>query len=229
MLTVVTFLWKRNHRGYQLPAVCNYTANHVNIFERMLSRHLSIPYELVCITDMPDGVNCRTIKLWNKCKELGGCYNRLYVFSQNMRELLGPRFACVDLDCVITGNVNHIFSRQEPFIINRYIENAKNRQKYNGSFFMMDAGVHDDVWSTFDFQHSATLMAEMAIRGEVVGSDQAWISHKIKNAVTVGIEDGIYNARQIGNHLPRNAAIVFFPGPRDPTQNEHHWIGPHYQ
>ena len=228
MLTVVTFLWQRNSQGFQLPNVCNYTAQHVNIFESMLARNLTIPYELVCITDMPKGINCRTIPLWDKCRHLGGCYNRLYVFSSDMKDMIGPRFACVDLDCVITSNVDKIFSRTEPFIINRYGPNPKNNQKYNGSFFMMNAGVHDQVWSTFDSVSSPALMHDLHLKNQVVGSDQAWVSYLIESATTVGPEDGIYDARIIKHTLPLDASIVFFPGQRDPTQNAYSWVTDHY-
>jgi hypothetical protein len=145
-----------------------------------------------------------------------------------MKEIIGPRFACVDLDCVITGNVDRIFSRTDPFIINRYGPCRKNNQKYNGSFFMMDAGVHDQVWSTFDVVSSPAIIHDLYLKNQVVGSDQAWVSYLIESPSTVGTKDGIYDARIIKNVLPKDASIVFFPGPRDPTQNAYTWVKDHY-
>jgi len=230
MFRIITFLWQRTTQGYQLPYVVNYTADHVNKLESMLKRNLNLPHELICITDMPEGINCRTIELWDKCKSLGGCYNRLYIFSEDMKDLIGDRFACIDLDCVITGNVDHIFRRTEPFLINRYgpSKNRACRQTYNGGLIIMDAGVHDDVWTSFDPLTTPLFLKKMNDRNELVGSDQAWISYKIYGAPTVGTEHGIYNARVVDQNLPSDAAIVFFAGKRDPTEYAYRWVLDHY-
>src|SRR5690606_4765132 len=109
--------------GIILPSQKNgfaYNASHVNTLYSMLRRHYRRPFEFICVTDDPIGIdeNIKCLPLWDKCIYLGGCYNRLYVFSDHMKNFIGPRFACVDMDCVIVGDVTPIFDRTEDFIIN---------------------------------------------------------------------------------------------------------------
>jgi len=222
-LPIITFLWRRNRQGHQLPNVCDYTATHVNKLHRGLKKHLHIEHELICITDMPDDVECRTLPLWDTYTHLGGCYNRLYIFSEDMKNLIGPRFACMDLDCVILNDVTPIFSRTEPFLIHKNA-GKKKRQKYNGSFIMMDSGAHSFVWDSFD----ETLVSKIQADEERVGTDQAWISMCLEEAITIGPEDGVYEANKIKNNLPENARMIFFSGRRDPTERKFKWVKGNY-
>jgi hypothetical protein len=200
----------------------------VNKLESMLKRNLKIEHQLICITDMPDGVNCETIELWDDLADLGGCYRRLKLFSSEMETLLGMRFAWIDLDCVITGDVTDIFTLQEPFVINGYGQGRYSDQKYNGSLVIMDSGIHHNVWDDFDSEESPKLMRIMNEQSRLIGSDQAWISYKIESAKVVGADEGVYNARLIGDRLPDNCKIVFFSGMRDPSISKHRWIAEHY-
>lgn len=217
--------WARPSTGYQLPSVCGYTAGHVNTLGRMLKRHLTIPYEFVCITDDPVGIECRTIPLWDKCRDLGGCFNRLWAFSQDFA-LLGDRFALVDLDVVITGNCDHIFGIGDDFAMHEYDYPERPHQHYNGSLVIMDRGARRQVWDRFD---PATTPQEIAKDNTRIGSDQKWISTVLgAGERKLGPEQGVHEALKVGGSLPSNAAMVFFSGPRDPTQREHGWVRQHY-
>lgn len=231
MITIVGFKWKKISTGFQLPGACKYTDEHVLIHKAMFERHLTIPHRYVCVTDEPvEGVEC--IPLWDKCKFLGGCYNRLYIFSEDMRELFGERFACVDLDCVIVNNVNSIFSRKEDFLMNSYkpIPNKQPPdpdQYYNGSLIMMDCGARKEVWESFDYEKSPEMTKN---NPNTIGSDQAWIRHCLGKKEKLLTEiDGIYEARQIKGSLPDNAKIIFFSGNRDPSEKRYSWISKYYR
>lgn len=230
MLIFVCFKWKRSAEGFQLPGVCSYTAKHVNVLRNMLERNVQLEHRLICVTDDPDGIDERieTVTLWDKCKSLGGCYNRLWVFSEEARELFGDRFVCIDLDCVITGDCTELFSRKEDFVINSYnpAEVAPIDQHYNGSLFMVTAGARKELWDDFDpLTTPATVQADT----NTIGTDQAWIRHKLgKDEARFTNADGVYEARQIGNNLTPNVKIVFFSGKRDPSQQSYRWIARHW-
>ena len=234
MLKVVCFKWEFQG-GYKLPSSINnqYTAEHVNRLERMVAENLSLPYEFICITDNPEGVNCRTIPLWDKCRELGGCYNRLYVFSEDMRELIGERFVCIDLDCVITGSLDKLFSRQEDFIINNYRAYRKGReQHYNGGLFMMTAGARKEVWERW-LEGGVEELEAVRREKMLVGTDQAWISHVLgRGECMFDEDDGVYGFRHLPGskrELPTNACLVFFAGAIDPsTEKGVGWIDKYY-
>lgn len=228
-LTIVCFLWRRNPSGFQLPAVIDYGPEHVRRLERGLKRHMRTPFRFVCITDQPESLEgIETIPLWDKCSGLGGCYNRLYTFSPDMRQLIGERFVCIDIDCIVMGDLTPLFSRPESFVINRYIPSpagdcAKD-QDYNGGLYMMDAGARADVWDHFNPVISPMLVDAAKDQGKVVGTDQAWIRLVLGSGeATFGPEHGVYEARMIGRELPADAKLVFFAGRRDPSRCGYKW------
>lgn len=233
-LKVVCFKWEHKG-GYTLPSSIDnqYTAQHVNRLERMVAKNLSLPYEFICITDDPTGVNCRTIPLWDKCRKLGGCYNRLYVFSEDMKYLIGERFVCIDLDCVVTGPLDRLFSRKEDFIINAYRAFRKGREQYyNGGLFLMNAGARKQVWERW-LEGGIDELASVRREKLLVGTDQAWISHVLgRGECMYDEDDGVYNFRHLlgdKRTLPTNACMVFFAGAIDPsTEKGIGWIDQHY-
>lgn len=226
MLSVVCFKWERNKTGMQLPYVCNYGPDHVNAWYDSLQRHLTIPHRVICVTDNPAGINpeIEIVPLWDKCREIGGCYNRLFIFSPEIQKVFGDRFVCMDLDCVIVGNLDKLFSRTDDFIINKHFDSlpgvSATQQRYNGGMIMMDTGARKQVWETFKIPRVYGVLAERKSRLELTGSDQAWISHVLgEGEKTFTSEDGVYDIRELDDQqrLPENAKIVFFPGRRDPS------------
>lgn len=226
----VCFKWRRIKTGFQLPAVCDYTARHVNVLRAMLARHVRIPHRLVCVTDDPSGIDPRVevVPLWDKCRSLGGCYNRLWVFSEEAGELFGPRFVCIDLDVVLVRDCTPLFDRSEPFVINAYNpgRNDRNDQHYNGGMFLMDAGARASVWTEFD---PATTPAKVQADARLIGTDQAWIRlHLGKGEARWTRADGVYEARMVRYALPGDAKLVLFAGRRDPSQGETPWVRRHW-
>lgn len=237
-LTFVCFKWKRITTGVQLPNVIDYSARHVNTLRNMLERHVRIPHRLVCVTDQADYIDSRieVIPLWDHCRYLGGCYNRLWVFSEEAREYFGDRFCCIDLDCVLVNDCTSIFDRSEDFVINSYNPMIYNEysprfkgidQHYNGGLFMMNAGCRASVWGEFDYETVPPLMIEDQ---RVVGSDQAWIRYHLgKREARWGNAEGVFEARQVGRHLPPEAKLVMFAGKRDPSTYPFPWVREHWR
>jgi hypothetical protein len=235
VLTVACFLWKKSAQGFQLPSmrVTSYGPDWVIRLRNMVRRNYPHPHRFVCVTDDAAGLeNVETIPLWDQCRNLGGCYNRLYIFSEDMREILGDRFIAIDLDCVITGDLTPVFHRTEPFVIARY-NTMERDQRYNGSMILMDAGARAKVWNTFDPVESPRAIA--ANSRTVIGSDQAWIRLTLgRNEARFTEADGVYDykhSKAMRNGLPDDARIVFFSGPRSPATEYacKAWIRQHWQ
>lgn len=213
-MIIVCWKWKGNYP---------YRAAHVNQWAKMVRRYTSEDHRLICITDDPEGVEIETIPLWDFedinnprwPKSKPQCYRRLKMFSPEMEELIGPRFMSMDIDCVILGNIDHIVNREEDFIINKGYHS-----KYNGSLWMMDAGARKEVWEDFDPITSPKLASRY------VGSDQAWISYKLKNEKTVGRREGIwsYGHCNVGEKPPEDARIIFFQGNPKPWVCKKTWV-----
>lgn len=227
MLTIVCWKWKKHRSGFQLPGVAPYTAHHVNVLRNMLERHCHIPFRFVCLTDDSRNVQCETLPIPTQYAELGGCYRRLWMFSEEARELLGERIAAIDLDCVIVKDCTEIFSRSEDFIINAYnpCRKMERDQHYNGGLMMLDAGSRSELWDDFDPIATPLMLEDNRKNGVCIGSDQAWIRMRLgKKEARFTNADGIYEARQIKFGLPKNASIIFFSGRRDPMCDRRGWV-----
>jgi len=241
MISVVCFKWNRSKEGMQLPSsIDQYGPEHVNILYHSIQRNTTVPHRFICVTDDPKGLHpdIEVVPLWDYCQYLGGCYNRLYIFSSEVADLFGPRFITIDLDCVIVGNIDHILNRTEDFVINEYdIKGNRHatHQYYNGGLIMMNAGAREEIWEDFDPLKTPQSIQTRKDRLEIIGSDQAWISHRLgEGEKTFTKEDGVYDYRKFVDRkvLPDNASIVMFPGKRDPMTEfrrigwiQKYWLG----
>lgn len=214
----------------------DYGARHVNTLASMVSRHLRMKHEVVCVTDDPTGIDggVRVVPLWKDLFDLGRCFVRLKAFSPDIRDVLGERFVSLDLDTVIVAPLDPLLDRPEPFVV---WADPSRKTPYCGSQWMLTAGALPHVWSEFDAAEHASLK----MRFGYFGSDQAWMAHKIKDAPTWTRNDGVYSFRihlmqlrggdPLGErfrkrvkymgaaHLPANARIVHFHGAYDPSQS----------
>lgn len=198
MVVAVTFKWGQS-----------YTAAHVN----RLARQLPIP--LVCITDDPTGIECETRPLWPDHADLPApivsCWRRLKIFDPATQAMLpGDRWLILDLDVTITGDLAPILSRPEPFVS---WSDPNHRGQLCGSVWLLSAGAHPEVWADFDPVRSPKLAHAAGYRG----SDQAWLSYRLRDSAVFGPEVVSYkkHCRQSGK-LPKGAHIVVFHGKPKP-------------
>lgn len=201
-LTILTWFWGNK-----------YGKEYVEKLSAGLRRHVKQPYHFVVV--YPDSED-------HYLTQVPGCFVRLRMFDpvwQGRRNL--DKFVCVDLDVVITGDLDPLFGRPEPFVILAGA-NSVNPCPYNGSLMMLQAGAYPEVW--WDF----SLDEVKAIPYYEFPDDQGWIAHKLPNAATwqVGPESGVYAYRKpkwppLGDRCPADARLVVFPGSRDPKQVKH--------
>ena len=237
MIHVVCWLWPPRERYRS-----QFNASHVNIFRNMVERHLTVPHEVVCITNIPKGIDerVRIVPLWDTWNSIpsphGGlspaCYRRLPAFGEHMREVIGERFISMDLDVVITRNFDPIVMRPEDFII---WGSHLRRTPYNGSMWMMNAGARKQIYEEFDPEKTPMITLKAGFHG----SDQAWICHRLgpNEATWTPQRDGVYSFRTDVAHkryaLPADARIVFFQGHHDPQSRVDNsrakWIREHYR
>lgn len=246
MLNIVCFNWKpQPNQQTSIPSqvrngemAAPYTSWDVNNMRRMLKKHTTVPFRFVCFTDDPSGLDFDVVALpmWQDHRERGGCFTRLRVFSEEMREMVGERLLCIDLDTVVVGNIDHILSRTEDFVYYRWEGKVGEASRFNCGLYMMNAGARKAVWTEFD---KYTDLAVAAIKASHhVGTDQAWcnLALDLREESYFGRRDGIYDMRvdvmsRPTMNLPPNARMVTFPGPRDPKDARFQgldWIKEHY-
>ncbi len=207
-----------------------YGIDYVRRLADGLERHVTQPYRTILVTDqkIEPGLFDQVTPIPNpELLEHKGCLVRLRMFDPTWQVLhgisYGHRLVCIDLDVVITGELDPLFARLEPFIILGGA-NAANPCPFNGSLMMLRGGAHPEVWSDFSVE------AVSALPCHEFPDDQGWIAHKIPNAATWQVgEGGLYafckNGWPKGPLLPDDARLVVFPGWRDPSRFLHlPWI-----
>jgi hypothetical protein len=232
---VVTFKWKPAP-GYR----SQFRSEHVNTLRRMVARNFNRPHRFICITDDAEGLDpeVEVVPLWKDHGDLKSphgagnpsCYRRLRLFARDAADIVGPRFVCLDLDCVVTGDLTPLFTRPEDFLV-WGMTNPNN--PYNGSFMLLNAGARPQVWEGFDPVRSP---AEARRKG-FFGSDQAWLCASLgPDEARVNQADGVFSYRldckPITGGLPPGARIVFFHGQHDPWGPEAqrlNWVREHYR
>jgi hypothetical protein len=159
-----------------------------------------------------------------------GCFARLRCFDPEWqaRQGIAPgdRILNLDLDLVVTGELDSLIERPEPFVILQGV-NAANPNPYNGSIWSLTAGYRPDVWSDF------SLEAAGRVPWYAFPDDQAWFRAMIPEAGAIGPSDGFYGFQKPGwpdgLDLPVNARAVAFFGRRDPSQFESlPWVRTHW-
>jgi len=142
MLTVCCWKWKRAD-GSDL-----FGPEYVNRLRAALDLHLSLPHELVCVTDDPTGVDARVrlVDLPTTLSQTPRCRRRMQVFSKDFARQLGDRILSIDLDVVLVGDITPIVDRREPIVCWR----VGYAQVFSGSFHLMDAGHLDGLWRAFE-------------------------------------------------------------------------------
>jgi hypothetical protein len=202
-----------------------YGAEHVARLGRMLSRNLTLPWEYVVISDDPadeavlfPGGSClasRYIPLWDDLRTAKLCGVRLRAFGRDMGERIGPRFAWIDLDVVITGNVDHLFLRPEPFVS---AQPPRPPMPINGSLVMMDAGFAPEVFEHWTAARYKLAGEELTRRyGVPAGteSDEGWMWYALgatygdSRIYPIGTPVSRYPARRRGI-LSREDGVYYF-------------------
>lgn len=232
MLNVITWLWKQRKSWY------DYTANDVNIWAAMVSRNLSMPHRLCCVTDMPRGIDSAVEiiplpkvpevknKYWKATQGKPQSYCRLDMWRRDAAEKYGRRFVSMDLDCVVTGQLDPLLDRKEDVVL---APGSAEKRPYNGSMQLLTAGSRPFVYDRFNHR-----LAEKA-SSLFVGSDQAWLAFALgwlEATWEHGEKSGYYqwqNKRY--KEPPKNCRIMFFHGnkkPRDLMQKEP-WIKEYYR
>jgi len=233
-LSFVTWRWTPP-AGYR----SKFSAETVNVLKRMVDRHYTLPHRFICVTDDANGINpsVEIVPDWKDFTQIQNpsgsknpsCYRRLRMFHPDIAQTFGPRFVSMDLDMVITGNLELLLNRADDFVI---FADTNPRTFYNGSFVLMTAGARPQVWDTFNPAESP----KAARAAGHFGSDQGWVSHclgpKEKKFTKA---DGVYsfqNQLKSIKKLPDDARVVVFHGYVDPWRPEvarkYPWVGKHY-
>lgn len=205
-LHIVTFRWGDK-----------YGPEYVNKLHAGIDRNMRGDYRFTVLHPLPEDEYLTRVK---------GCFSRLRLFDPEFQRLCGfkegDRVVCMDLDLIVTGPLDQLFDRAEPFVILQGV-NSVNICPFNGSLWMLKAGYRPDVWGEFSLDLAGKIVAHD------FPDDQGWMWDMIPDASAFGAEDGVYAFQKRGwpkgEDLPANARVVCFPGWRDPSKFTHlDWV-----
>jgi hypothetical protein len=236
MITVVLWHWGQR-----------YGRVHLERMQAMLARCLSLPHEIVCITDrpkdVPKGMRTFDVKHTIHAPDFN-CIRRMWLYSGKPTNGkpwpgdLGSRLLQLDLDVVLTDSIDPLVDRPDPFVIWKGDSTRKpNRPHgwaYNATVMLLDAGARSDVWDRYRANPEKIHRLADADGWDVkTCSDQAIATYLLKdNPPAVWTQDdGIYAYRGFAGPdgmkdtgvLPGGCRIVSFHGrrgkrhPGDPT------------
>lgn len=234
-------LWKWMQPGYRTAFLPDY----VNAVVWQLKK-FGVPQDkIVCVTDDPGGINCRTFPLWNDLKDirnisgsqLPSCYRRLRLFDRATQEAMQiPKdelLVSFDIDACIMQDFLALFQMHpDKDFVGWRVPGMRHRIVYNGSMWMFRAGSKMQwVWDEFNPARSPT----EALMAGYMGSDQGYLSHRLvclqKSGGWNAAEHGVlsYHRDVVKMRLlPRHGRVVFFPGKNKPwlpfVQKQSSWI-----
>lgn len=164
-------------------------------------------------------------------KSFPSCYRRLWNFSREAREQLGPRIMCIDIDVIICGDITSLVQRPGSFV--GWVDERFGWNKIAGGAYLMDTGAHPDVFEDFNPDVSPALAKSQGFEG----SDQAWMSYKLFDRIpaTQHWQGGLIKLKWIRNGERPAAAkrLIFTSGdspPWDPeVQARYPWIKEHWR
>ncbi len=198
-------------------------------------RNLKQPAQLVLMSDKLERNGADAVHLIdevdNQYLGLPGCLVRMRMFDETWQERIGAkqgdRIVNIDVDCVVTGQLDELFNRQDEFNIMQHF-NSTNPCPFNGSLWMFRAGERHDVWN--DFSINAHKKFNVPIHA--IADDQGWLHFKFPKAKAYTPQDGVYAFKKKtwpqGLGLPKGACVVAFPGRNPAKYQELNWIKAHW-
>jgi len=242
-LTVCCWYWidpaRRLQRTVQL------TPDDVYLWDRMVARNLSVPHRRVVVTHRPDLFpGLETLPIDVSAHVPGTCCIKLATHKSGIVAKEGDRVLLMDIDCVVTGDLKPLASRDEPAVWwkNPNFEVGGRRGFIQGSLQYFVVGATEFLWRDFDPKTTPAWFNR-----RFGGAEQCWISERLNASYPEAgwdwdvphwtENDGVYGAGRLMNgkmgngvqsELPENARIVFTPGDRSPSQPEfrknHPWV-----
>lgn len=154
----------------------NYGPDWVVRLRNMVARNLTLPHRFVCLSNVPVG-DVETIPLVN---DWPGWWSKVELFAPHLAASVG-RALYLDLDVLITGNLDEIASHPAPFAImpphQCFVENAREYHKYQSSCMVWSPPAGREIYERF------TPDVMRKYRG-----DQDWIEHIMPDLPTMPVK-----------------------------------------
>jgi len=216
-----------------------YSFDYVNKLYEMVKRNCTLDFEMVCLTDDPKGIDPR-VKILPLPNFLTGWWCKPYIYSNDLP--LKGTILYIDLDVVIAGNIDKLFTYQpDHWCTVRDFTRAMRPKwkKYNSSVVKFKTGQLHHVWENFQKDYKSIqrrLFGDQDWLWEASQNHQAmlypdtwvqswkWEVRKTKEFAHGGMK-GNRKFKHIEDVIPRvECCICVFHGDPNPHNCEDPWV-----
>ena len=165
-----------------------YGVEYVNRLYGMVSRNLTIPFTLHCMTDDLNGLRKEVAGHLLPPDHLNGNLNKIMTFQKNFLDLEGELLVSLDLDLVIVGNIDFLADNPEDDFKICGGSWVPGGVRGNGSVYRVRVGALSYVWENMmsnpegliDFnQNRKNLLGEQKYLNRVIENYTYFPDHKI--------------------------------------------------
>jgi hypothetical protein len=149
-----------------------YGPEYVNKLYAGIKRNTSLSFNLHCFTDDSSGLNSNIISHPLPYKKLDGWWNKLYLFSKEIP--ITGRILYIDLDTLITGNIDNILIHNDGFVVLRDFltgiwPSITTNDSVGSGLISYESHKHSYIWEEF------LKNPEKIIQSIKPNGDQVWI------------------------------------------------------
>jgi hypothetical protein len=185
-----------------------YGADYVNKLYRGVLANLRRPFDFICYTDDPTGVNCQTMPLL--CEE-PGWWGKMGFYQEDLPGVMTEKILFLDLDVVITGILEPVIDFDSDFaMVKDYplVSCTSREERFgNSSAILLRVGSQTQIWEKF------------RRKGRGRHGDQEFVNEHFYGSMDLlpPTLAKSYRMHRLQNRRP-NCALVMFHGEPKPHQ-----------
>lgn len=190
-----------------------YGPQYVERLRNMVARHITVPYEFICLTDDPTPIDGVRLIVQPHSGYARGWWHKVHMFDPALP--INGRILYFDLDVIICNNINKLAQSQSEkdfFGIRDF--NRKFHPHWNAlnsSVMSWQHGLHTDVWTVFKTNPATA---------QKLHGDQDWIWKVAKSRITFWPDEYIMSYKwelRDRNEIDRSNGQIKFKTVRNPS------------
>lgn len=154
-----------------------YGKEYVERLRNMVQRHLTLPYEFVCLTDDPSPISGVRLIIEPNAGYAKPWWHKVHMFDPSLP--ISGRILYLDLDVLICGNIDKlVLNKEEKDFFGIRDFNRKfipNWNILNSSVMSWEGGYHPDIWTVFKTDPT---------KAQRLHGDQDWIWQVARSRIT---------------------------------------------
>jgi len=191
----------------------DFDGRYVDKLEQGVWKNLKIPYDFICLTDIPEQVSCKTILLKDN---LPGWWSKIELFK-----IPGP-VVYFDLDTVILGDITKLAEAVLVKEVERFfmLKPFNPHNKHFGSGVMAWSGDYSYIHGDFIEKKKRNMHSRFG--------DQRYIANKLVQSSIEYVQDclpGVYSYKRhiMISGIPDDTSVICFHGQPRPINVKAIW------